>query len=425
MKIEIKERIEKIKNKEIPEGYRKIGDGIYPIDWTKVKMEEIFNRVNNPVLVEKDKLYQEIGIRSHGKGIFHKEYKLGIELGNKRVFWIEPNVFIVNIVFAWEQAIAKTTEKELGMIGSHRFPMYKPVKDILDLEYITYYFKTKRGKEKLELASPGGAGRNKTLGQKEFDRLEIVLPTIREQEKISTILSKWDEGISNQEKLIEAKKKYKKSMMQKIFSQELRFKDENGNDYPEWEEKKLGEIAKFSKGKNITKTDISEEGFECIRYGELYTKYNEVIKEVTSKTNLKETDLIFSEVGDIIIPASGETAIDLATASCVLKNGVALGGDINIIKTKENGIFLSYYMNNSKKYEIASLAQGISVIHIYNSQLGLLKLSLPSLSEQEKIANFLSSIDREIELLEKELSILENEKQSLMSMLLNGIVRTA
>ncbi|WP_293720304.1 restriction endonuclease subunit S [uncultured Cetobacterium sp.] len=119
-------------------------------------------------------------------------------------------------------------------------------------------------------------------------------------------------------------------------------------------------------------------------------------------------------MGDIIIPASGETVIDLATASCVLKTGVALGDDINIIKTKENGIFLSYYMNNSKKYEIASLAQGISVIHIYNSQLELLKLSLPSLPEQEKIANFLSSIDRKIELVEQELEKNKEFKKGLL-----------
>ena len=252
------------------------------------------------------------------------------------------------------------------------------------------------------------------LSPKEINNLKTNIPSLPEQEKIANFLSSVDIKIEKLEKKKELLEKYKKGMIQKLFSQKLRFKDENGDDYPEWEEKKLGEIAKFSKGKNIAKIDISEEGFECIRYGELYTKYNEVIKEVTSKTNLKETDLIFSEIGDIIIPASGETAIDLATASCILKKGIALGGDINIIKTKENGIFLSYYMNNSKKYEIASLAQGISVIHIYNSQLGLLKLSLPSLPEQEKIANFLSSIDRKIELIEQELEKNKEFKKGLL-----------
>ena len=85
----------------------------------------------------------------------------------------------------------------------------------------------------------------------------------------------------------------------------------------------------------------------------------------------------------MIIPASGETQIDIATASCVLKSGVALGGDLNIIKTKNNGVFLSYYLNSKKKLEIAKLSQGISVVHLYSSQLALLNLKLPEFEEQK------------------------------------------
>jgi type I restriction enzyme S subunit len=87
----------------------------------------------------------------------------------------------------------------------------------------------------------------------------------------------------------------------------------------EWDVKKMGDVANFSKGKGISKADISDEGnFECIRYGELYTTYSEVIREIVSKTSLKKEDLIFSEYNDVIIPASGETQIDISTASCVL-----------------------------------------------------------------------------------------------------------
>lgn len=433
MRIEIKERIEKIKNKELPQGYRKIGDGVYPIDWKKVKMEEIFNRVNNPVLVEKDKLYQEIGIRSHGKGIFHKEHKLGVELGNKRVFWIEPNVFIVNIVFAWEQAIAKTTEKEFGMIASHRFPMYKPVKDVLDLEYITYYFKTKRGKEKLELASPGGAGRNKTLGQKEFDRLEIVLPKIEEQIKISTILSKWDEGILKQEKLIEAKKKYKKGMMQKIFSQKPRFKDEDGNDYPGWEEKTLGEIGVFQTS-SVDKLYIEgEKEVKLVNYMNVY-KHEKIdtnsIKNyqiVTAKNSQIESSNLLK--GDILFTPSSETPEDIGHSVVIFENLDKCVFSYHLIRFRPRvklNILYSHYFCNTESVlsQITRLATGSTRFTISVKSFSSIKILLPSFSEQEKIGNFLSIIDREIELLERELSILKNEKQSLMSMLLNGIVRT-
>jgi len=204
-------------------------------------------------------------------------------------------------------------------------------------------------------------------------------------------------------------------MKEKKTTTRLRFKDDNGNDFPDWEEKKLGEIAKFSKGKGISKNDISSSGeIECIRYGELYTHYREVINDIISKTNIDKKNLVLSEANDVIIPASGETQIDIATASCVLRSGIALGGDLNIIKTSNNGVFLSYYLNNKKKIDIANLAQGISVVHLYSSQLALLDIELPSLEEQAKIAKFLTAIDEKIENLEKELDELEAYKKGVM-----------
>lgn len=186
----------------------------------------------------------------------------------------------------------------------------------------------------------------------------------------------------------------------------------------------LKDIAKFSKGKNISKADIIEDGvFECIRYGELYTTYGEVIDKIVSKTNLDKKNLVFSEANDIIIPASGESAIDIATASCVIKEGVALGGDLNIIKSKENGVFLSYYFNNKKKYEIAKKSQGISVIHIYSDHLKSLNLNIPSLPEQQKIADYLSTIDNKINLLEEKKAQLALYKKAMMQKLFSQEIR--
>jgi type I restriction enzyme S subunit len=192
---------------------------------------------------------------------------------------------------------------------------------------------------------------------------------------------------------------------------QLRFPDFEG----EWEEMKLGSIAKFSKGKGISKNDISEEGEnECIRYGQLYTHYHELINEVISKTNIAAKNLVLSEENDVIIPASGETHIDIATASCVLKSGIALGGDLNIIKTKNNGVFLSFYLNYKKKLDIANLAQGISVVHLYSSQLASLSLNLPTLPEQQKIASFFTAIDQKTTQLKQKKDLLEKYKKGVM-----------
>ncbi len=200
----------------------------------------------------------------------------------------------------------------------------------------------------------------------------------------------------------------------------LRFPEFNG----EWEKKKLGEVATFSKGKGISKADIIADGkTECIRYGELYTVYGETINEIKSRTNIEDKNLVFSEANDVIIPASGETQIDIATASCVLKSGIALGGDLNIIKTKYNGVYLSYYLNSAKKQDIANLAQGISVVHLYSSQLAILSLSFPTLPEQTKIAHFLTSLDEKLQALKKKKSLLEDYKKGVMQKLFSQELR--
>jgi type I restriction enzyme S subunit len=191
-----------------------------------------------------------------------------------------------------------------------------------------------------------------------------------------------------------------------------------------WEIKKLGEIAKFSKGKNLSKIDITEEGLnECVRYGELYTTYNETIDKIHSRTNLRLEDSVLSKANDIIIPASGETQLDIATASCVLKDNVILGGDLNIIRTKNSGVFLSYYLNSKKKIDIARLSQGSSVIHLYSSQLSLLKLNIPQLPEQQKIASFLTEVDTKLSQLTKKKALLENYKKGVMQQIFSQEIR--
>ncbi len=154
-------------------------------DWEQRKCKDIFDRVSKAVDVEEEagEVYREIGIRSHGKGLFYKDEITGEGLGNKRVFWVEPNSFILNIVFAWERAVTKTTEKELGMIASHRFPMYKPKENVADLDYITKFFITHKGKYILEMASPGGAGEIKRWGKKSLRIVQFACRPMRNRRK--------------------------------------------------------------------------------------------------------------------------------------------------------------------------------------------------------------------------------------------------
>ncbi|MBF1645891.1 MAG: restriction endonuclease subunit S [Prevotella sp.] len=197
----------------------------------------------------------------------------------------------------------------------------------------------------------------------------------------------------------------------------LRFPEFSG----EWQEKRLSDIADFSKGIGISKDQLSADGEPCILYGELYTKYkSETIKEVISKTNIDNTKLVKSKSNDVIIPCSGETAEEIAIARCVLKDDILLGGDLNIIRLhRYDGSFMSYQLNGKRKYDIAKVAQGVSVVHLYGEHLKNIKTINPSLNEQKKIANLLSLLDERISTQNKIIEDLKQLKSAIAHKLLN------
>lgn len=267
----------------------------------------------------------------------------------------------------------------------------------------------------------------KMISYKQFSDVPLPFPHRGEQQKIADFLSSIDELITAHTEKLKALQSYKKGLMQNLFPAEdknlpaLRFPEflDSGT----WIKTVLGEIATFSKGKGISKSDVEIDGkLPCIRYGELYTVYGETIDEVVSFTNIPVETLVLSKSNDVIIPASGETQEDIATASCVKKEGVALGSDLNIIRSNINGVFLSYYLNSSKKHEIAQMAQGISVIHLYPAQLKTLVIYLPPKScEQQKIVDCLSFVDNLITAQTQKIEVLKIHKKGLMQQLFSSI----
>ena len=202
----------------------------------------------------------------------------------------------------------------------------------------------------------------------------------------------------------------------------MRFPEFHG----EWEKCKLGDIATLTKGSGISKDQRSATGTPCILYGELYTTYkSEVINYVVSKTDISDKNLVRSCANDIIIPSSGETAIDISTARCVLSPDVLLGGDLNIIRLKDgDGRFFSYQLNGVRKHDIAKIAQGVSVVHLYGESIKGLTVSFPSNKEQQKISTLLSLIDERIatqsKLIEKLESLIKGIAQHCIRELING-----
>ena len=144
-------------------------------------MSEVAPLVRRPVEINLDGTYPELGVRSFGKGTFHKPDLSGVAVGTKKLFRINAGDLLFNIVFAWEGAVAVAQPADEGRVGSHRFLSCVPAPETASVEFLRFYFSTREGLQKLGEASPGGAGRNRTLGLKKLEDLQVPVPSIERQ----------------------------------------------------------------------------------------------------------------------------------------------------------------------------------------------------------------------------------------------------
>lgn len=414
MNPEIKQRIEQLRRGEVPEEYQKSSFGVFPSNWNLYTVGECLQRVEKPVDVNPNELYTQIGIRSHGKGIFYKDPVIGSILGKKAVFWIEPNCFILNIVFAWEQAVAKTTLAEIGMIGSHRFPMYRSLNDTADIDYLIFYFLTKRGTDILEAASPGGAGRNRTLGQDRFLKSKIVLPSIGEQKRIASILTAQDKLIELKEKRLAEKQRQKKYLMQQLLTGKKRLP----NFTVPWTAAPLGNLFSERKETNCDKLQLLA-----------ITGTQGVIprSELDLKDNSSEDKSKYLKicVGDI-----GYNTMRMWQGVSAYSNYEGIVSPAYTILKPVADIDAKYFSYLFKLPEIIFLfyrfSQGLvdDTRNLKYEDFKKITVRYPSdRREQTAIAKVLSTADREIDLLRQDIEQEKQKKKALMQLLLTGIVR--
>lgn len=443
----MKKKITQLQQGQVPKGYQMTRLGIAPNDWVMFRIGDCLERVERPVDVQANKLYTQIGIRSHGKGLFYKEPVTGAELGNKAVFWIEPNCFILNIVFAWEQAIGKTTQAEEGMIGSHRFPMYRPINNRVDTDYLIYYFLTKRGREILEAASPGGAGRNKTLGQDRFLKSKIVLPPLAEQRKIAKILATQDRVIELKKKLLEETKKRKKALLKMLMNPTEMKRLEAASPRGEaascrfgdgvWQKLNFGDCFHLLRTNTYSREFMvsGSRGIANIHYGDVLSKFDSILDfSCTEVDSLVANAPIIGDLledGDIVI---ADTAEDFSCGKAVeihaLGKRKAVAGLHTIACRPVAGCFepkwIGYFINSEAFHgQLLPLMVGSKVSSITRQSLLSTIVVLPPLPIQRRIATILSAADREIDLLRQDLEQEKQKKKTLMQLLLTGIVRVS
>ena len=246
----------------------------------------------------------------------------------------------------------------------------------------------------------------------------VTIPTIKEQRVLGQYLETLDNLITLHQRKYDKLVMSKKSMLEKMFPK-------NGQTKPEirfsgfiddWEQRKLGDVAEFSKGSGYSKGDLVEYGTPIILYGRLYTNYETRISDVDTFVEAK-VGSVYSKGGEVIVPASGETAEDIARAATVDKSGILLGGDLNIVMPNKdiNSSFLAISISSGNpQRELAKKAQGKSVVHIHNEEIKNLVLPFPIKDEQNKIASYFCQLDNLITLHQRELEKLKKIKLSML-----------
>ena len=271
---------------------------------------------------------------------------------------------------------------------------------VFDLTFLCHLLGTPQMLSQYRSLAAGSTVNN--LNKELVGNTYVTIPSITEQRVLGAYLEQLDNLITLHQRKFEKLTNVKKSMLEKMFPQ-------NGSSYPiirfkgftdPWEQRKAIDIADYSKGNGYSKGDLADAGTPIILYGRLYTKYQFAISEVDTFA-VPRNGAVYSQGNEVIVPASGETAEDIARASAVEKSGVLLGGDLNILRPFDfmNPLFLALAISNGEpQKELAKKAQGKSVVHIHNTDIQEVTIAYPSKTEQDRIVSVFRQLDNLITL---------------------------
>ena len=411
---EIKERIAVINSGIIPEGYKKTKVGIVPVEWEIVKLANIMHNESRPV-DKPNEPYIRIGIRSHAKGTLQELVENPAEVNMDTLYVVKKDDIVVNITFAWEHAIALASEEDDGKLVSHRFPTY--VFDNNSPLYYKYVFCQDMFRQRLELISPGGAGRNRVLNKTDFINLEIYHPPLHEQQKIAEILSTQDKLIELQEKKIEKLKELKKAYLQKMFPKK-------GSKYPElrfkgftdaWEQRKFSDLAQRESAVEVSSPDCPSVEYEDVIVEEGRLNKDIRLKE-TQKTGIKfdGTQVLYGKLRPYLHNWLNPDFTGVAVGDWWVLRPICIDKDYlyRLIQTKQFD-------------DVANQSAGSKMPRADWNLISNTEFFVPiSMEEQGKIAQAFTNLDTLITLHQRKSEQEKQKKKALMQLLLTGIVRT-
>jgi type I restriction enzyme, S subunit len=386
--------------------------------YEQVRVGDLLSLKRRTVTVELESEYGEIGIRSFGRGIFHKEPVTGAALGSKRVFWIEPGDLVISNVFAWEGAIAVASHAESGRIGSHRFMTFVPVDQRIDITWVAWFFQSGPGLELIRQASPGSAGRNRTLAIERFETIKIPLPPLDEQQRVAQCLDR----CSSEVKVIAQKFARTKSTINLTFEGWL------GDIIARCRERReLADVAVVARGRGPryeSGSGLFAVNQACVRWGELdLTRAREVAADwwqaVPGDGRIR--------AGDVLVNSTGEGTIGRAVLTTGLAVGMPFDSHVLIARCNREMLlpaFLAIYLRSRAGQLQVNQAKGANTTK--QTELGKTKFErfqvpVPSVDEQAMLVSRFCRVEGKTRLLEEKVAEQEVRLSAIIPSLLNQI----
>lgn len=411
--------------------------GIVPKDWKTTKLKNI-------LLIRKEKsfgyghllsVYLDRGVISYDDSTGKQVHKPSEDLSNYQRVYI--NDFVLNNQQAWRGSVG--VSKYDGII-SPAYYVYQLSSDCIPC-YMNYVLRDKCMVQQYEIVSRGVGSIQRNLFIPDFKTISLYLPSPTEQQQIVHFLDRKctaiDTAIEKTKKSIEKLEEYKKAVITKAVTKGIdpnaKMKDSGVEwigEIPEgWEVKRLKHaVTKLSKGNGITKDDVVENGdVSCVRYGEIYTQYNYVFDKCKTRTNMgKVSSPQTFSYGDILCAGTGELIDEIGKPIVYIGKELCLaGGDIIVIKHQQDPLFMSFLLNSAYCQGQRSIGKyKLKVVHISAGDIGNIKIALPRLNDQIKIAQFLKEknelIDGMIKAKINSIMKLEEYKKSLIYYAVTG-----
>lgn len=422
----------------IPAGYKDSAVGVIPQEWEVRTFQELGSMLGTNTL-SRDKMNECSGCAQNiHYGDVLVKYGEVLDCTSMNIPWVNSdcrnanlgtnlqNGDIVISDTAEDYTVGKATEVQgvgtkIVLSGLHTIA-FRPNVGMFASNFLGYYFNSTIYRSQLYPLIQGI--KVCSISKKAISNTKLAVPPLAEQRKIAEILGAWDEAIEKQSRLIEKLELRKRALMQRLLTGRTRL---SGFTTP-WQKVKLGEIGNFDKGAGVPKEKIVSEGCKAITYGEIYTKYDYVIKDFASyiDSDTAQTSKQIS-TGAILFAGSGETLEDIGKCVAFIDNDKAYaGGDIIIFNPsiEVDSLVLSYILNSPVAIaQKRRYGQGHSVVHIYQKDLARIEFELPSLPEQKAIAEVLTTAGKEIATHRKKLDALRLQKRGLMQQLLTGKTR--